>query len=105
MAPPSPSPSQPVRSVSPEDCPEESAISFRVSAQVTTHVMTAAARGKKAKDKKDTKTKEFIHKFRVTPEAYILLLQTILDKHGQDKYKVTAKRRYNIKVLCSPARA
>jgi len=28
-----------------------------------------------------------------------------LSKHSQDKYKVTARKRYGIKVLCSPSRA
>ena len=80
---------------------------FRVSSQVTYHVLTPVPKGSKAKakDKKETKTKEFVHKFRATPESYLLLLTTILSKHGQDKYKVTERRRYGIKVLSSPARA
>jgi len=47
------------------------------------------SKAKKAKDKKETKTKEFMHKFHATPEAYLLLLTTSLSKHSQDKYKVT----------------
>lgn len=43
-----------------------------VSVQVTTHVVTAAKNKKgKSTDKKDTKTKEFLHMFRLTPSAYL----------------------------------
>ncbi|KAM6491722.1 hypothetical protein JOM56_012762 [Amanita muscaria] len=84
----------------------ESEISFRVSTQVTYHI-TAAVTGKKAKpkEKKETKTKEFMHKFRATSESYLSLLTAILSKHGQEKYKVSERRRFGIKILCSPARA
>jgi len=94
----------PSRSASPVH--SESEISFRVSTQVTYHIAVAAT-GKKAKpkDKKETKTKEFMHKFRATSESYLALLTAILSKHGQEKYKVSERRRFGIKILCSPARA
>jgi hypothetical protein len=73
----------------------ESEVSFHVSSQVTHHVLTAAPRGSKAKakDKKEINTKESTHPFHTTLASYLLLLATILSKHGQDKYKVTEWRR------------
>jgi hypothetical protein len=85
----------------------ESEISLRVSTQVTTYHITAAvaSAGKKGKpkEKKETKTKEFMHKFHATLESYLSLLTSILSKHGQDKYKVSERRHFGIKILCSPS--
>ena len=53
----------------------------------------------KPKVKKEIKTKEFTHQFCATSECYLLLLKTILFKHSQDKYKVTAQKHDGIKVL------
>jgi hypothetical protein len=61
----------------------------------------------KPKEKKDTKTKEFPHTFENTKENYISFLTTILVKHGEEKYNMTEKMTYGIKVQlpgvkCSP---
>ncbi|KAF8237242.1 hypothetical protein L208DRAFT_1248422 [Tricholoma matsutake] len=92
----------PSRSISPVH--SESEILFWVSTQVTYHITVAAA-GKKAKpkDKKETKTKEFMHKFCATSESCLSLLTAILSKHGQEKYKVSKRQRFGIKILCSSA--
>ena len=91
---PSPSPQTP-----------DSDTTFCVSSQITYHISVLAPKGSKAKPKvkKEIKTKEFTHQFCATSECYLLLLKTILLKHSQDKYKVTAQKRYSIKILCSPS--
>ncbi|KAJ7692826.1 hypothetical protein B0H16DRAFT_1398800 [Mycena metata] len=52
----------------------------------------------KPKEKKETKTKEFSHTFEKSKENYLTLLKTILLKHGEEKYNVTEKMTYGIKV-------
>ncbi|GLB45367.1 hypothetical protein LshimejAT787_2200300 [Lyophyllum shimeji] len=85
----------------------ESLFSFKVTSQFTFTVAAPTKAGSKAKpkDKKDVKSKEFVHAFRATEDAYITLLNTILSKHGQDKLKATARKQFGIKVLCAPQRA
>jgi hypothetical protein len=72
---------------------------------LTYHTLVHAKAGSKAKpkEKKETKTKELSHMFSPTAENYIAFLTSILAKHGDEKYKLTEKRRYAIKVLCPPA--
>lgn len=79
--------------------------SAKISAQVTHHTIVpapAAALGAKSKakpkEKKETKTKEFLHIFEATEANYILLLKTLLAKHGESKYNITEKMTYSIKV-------
>ncbi|KAJ7085267.1 hypothetical protein C8R44DRAFT_651224 [Mycena epipterygia] len=50
------------------------------------------------KDKKEVKTKEFSHRFEGSTDNYIALLKTILEKHGEEKYNITVKMLYSIKV-------
>lgn len=79
--------------------------SAKISAHVTHHSIVpglGAASGAKAKskpkEKKETKTKEFMHVFEATEANYLALLKTILAKHGEDKYNITEKMTYSIKV-------
>ncbi|KAJ7677179.1 hypothetical protein B0H17DRAFT_1207230 [Mycena rosella] len=68
----------------------------------TTVPGTAAVSGAKTKtkpkQKKETKTKEFTHNFEPMEENYLTLLKTILLKHGEEKYNITKKMTYGIKV-------
>jgi hypothetical protein len=52
----------------------------------------------KLKERKETKTKEFQYTFKNTKENYISFLTTILVKNGEEKYNVTEKMTYGIKV-------
>lgn len=52
----------------------------------------------KTKQKKETKAKEFSHSFESGLENYLQLLKTILAKHGEEKYNVTDRMTYGIKV-------
>jgi hypothetical protein len=52
----------------------------------------------KPKEKKETKTKEFNHSFAPSETNYLELLRTILMKHGEEQYNITAKMTYNLKV-------
>ncbi|KAJ7886942.1 hypothetical protein B0H13DRAFT_2342680 [Mycena leptocephala] len=79
--------------------------SAKISAHVTHHSIVpglGAASGAKAKskpkEKKETKTKEFMHVFEATEANYLALLKTILAKHSEDKYNITEKMTYSIKV-------
>ncbi|KAJ6569892.1 hypothetical protein B0H10DRAFT_2238147 [Mycena sp. CBHHK59/15] len=85
--------------------PETLQHSAKISAHVTHHSMvpghttaTGAKSKSKSKDKKETKTKEFLHIFESSEANYILLLKAILAKHGEDKYNITEKMTYSIKV-------
>jgi hypothetical protein len=93
-------------SQSPE--PDSQGHKARVTAHLLHHIIVAGkttAHGPKSKskpkEKKETKTKEFIHNFANTQENYIALLKTILLKHGEEKYNVTEKMTYGIKVQLS----
>ncbi|KAF8218658.1 hypothetical protein L208DRAFT_1383235 [Tricholoma matsutake] len=82
--------SNPSRSPSPSL--PESQLSFKVSSQVTYYVSSGAVlKGKKPKEKKEMKTKEFSHEFCATQEAYLLLLSTILAKHATIRDKRPSK--------------
>ena len=52
----------------------------------------------KLKDKKDTKTKEFTHKFQPSEDNYLALMKTILSKHDEEQFNITAKMVYAMKV-------
>ncbi|KAJ7152801.1 hypothetical protein C8R46DRAFT_1042435 [Mycena filopes] len=78
-------------------------------AKVTSHVVhhtiipgkvtSVGAKSKaKPKEKKDTKTKEFSHTFEDSQDNYLALLKTILLKHGEEKYNITEKMTYGMKV-------
>ncbi|KAJ7501190.1 hypothetical protein B0H11DRAFT_1713897 [Mycena galericulata] len=63
------------------------------------HAAGLGAKSKtKPKDKKETKTKEFSHKFEASEDNHLELLRTILVKHGESQYNITAKMVYTIKV-------
>ncbi|KAJ6542873.1 hypothetical protein B0H19DRAFT_1268078 [Mycena capillaripes] len=80
----------------------------KVTAQLTHHIIvpgsstsTGAKSKAKPKEKKETKTKEFSHTFQATHENYLQLLKAILLKHGEEKYNVTEKMTYGIKIQLS----
>ncbi|KAJ6555691.1 hypothetical protein DFH09DRAFT_1084857 [Mycena vulgaris] len=59
----------------------------------------ASVAGARSKTKpKGKKTKEFSHSFESLEENYMSLLKMILLKHGEDKYNITKKMTYGIKV-------
>jgi hypothetical protein len=85
--------------------PDNQGHKARVTAHLLHHIIIAAkttTNGPKSKnkpkEKKETKTKEFVHNFENTQENYLALLKTILLKHGEEKYNVTEKMTYGIKV-------
>ncbi|KAJ7633559.1 hypothetical protein DFH06DRAFT_1437490 [Mycena polygramma] len=66
---------------------------------VTAKTAVTGAKGKpKPKTKKENKTKEFSHTFEPTQENYLALLKTILAKHGEEQYNITARMTYSFKV-------
>ncbi|KAJ7686295.1 hypothetical protein B0H17DRAFT_1204353 [Mycena rosella] len=79
--------------------------SSKVSAHVIHHsIVPASTTGtgvkskNKPKEKKETKTKEFSHLFESSEANYVAVLKAILVKHGEDKYNITEKMTYSIKV-------
>ncbi|KAJ7807907.1 hypothetical protein B0H14DRAFT_2609284 [Mycena olivaceomarginata] len=59
---------------------------------------TGAKSRSKPKEKKETKIKEFNHSFALSETNYLELLRTILMKHGEEQYNITAKMTYSFKV-------
>ena len=76
-----------------------------VSAQLTHHVTIPAQGRGKPKEKKELKTKELKYSFSPTSENYVEFLQAILAKHGEEKYNITAKKRFSFKAICPPSKA
>ncbi|KAJ6517589.1 hypothetical protein DFH09DRAFT_1429056, partial [Mycena vulgaris] len=50
------------------------------------------------KDKKDIKTKEFLYCFEASADNYLELLKTLLLRHGEEKYNISMKMVYSMKV-------
>jgi hypothetical protein len=65
-----------------------------------TLIHTKTSSKAKPKEKKEMKMKELSHTFLPISENYITFLTAILAKHGDEKYKLTEKRRYGVKILC-----
>ncbi|KAJ7082170.1 hypothetical protein C8R43DRAFT_1142845 [Mycena crocata] len=86
------------------DTPPPEGLLVAASTNLTYHTITAAKPGSKAKPKdvKEVKTKEIKHLFETTRESYIKLLNVILAKHGEDKYKASENIRFGIRVLAPP---
>jgi hypothetical protein len=64
------------------------------------------AKGKAAKPKAVTKTKEFDFTFEESEENYLAFLKAILTAHEKAKYSpVTVNQRYGFKVLIPPKKA
>ncbi|KAJ6469311.1 hypothetical protein C8R45DRAFT_837281, partial [Mycena sanguinolenta] len=87
----------------PDSGPEEH--KAKITAHLTYHTIipgkttgNGAKSKSKPKEKKDTKTKEFSHSFGGSQENYIAFLKAILAKHGEEKYNITEKMTYSIKV-------
>jgi len=94
------------RSSSPTDSVITRKHTVIIVSQVTHHTVIPAKQGSKAKpkDKKEVKTKELTHSFSPTVDNYVSLLKAILSKHGEEKYNITEKKHYILKVLCPPAK-
>jgi len=78
-----------------------------VSVQLTYHSTLPPPPGSKAKakDKKESKTKELTSTITPTLEGYTAFLNSILAKHGEEKYSVMERKHYPFKVLCPPAKS
>jgi len=59
--------------------------------------------GKKAKEVKTVKVKEF--DFTISDDNYLDFLRELLQSQSQDKYQVAAKKRYGFKYLYPPSKA
>ncbi|KAJ6545282.1 hypothetical protein B0H19DRAFT_1075621 [Mycena capillaripes] len=84
---------------------EETKHSAAVTSSLTYHTSVAApvalngAKSKaKPKTKKETKTKKIVHLFESSTDNHLELMRTILLKHGEGKYNITAKMVYSMKV-------
>jgi hypothetical protein len=58
--------------------------------------------GKKAKETKSIKVKEF--DFMVSEDNYLEFICEFLKSQSQDKYQVTAKKRYSFRYLYPPSK-
>ena len=76
-----------------------SRINVEVTAKVTFTTSPQVRQAKRLRSAlpKETKTKQFKIFLTSNPDAYVLLLQTILDKYGKENYRVAAKRPYLFK--------
>ena len=76
-------------------------ISVDITAQLTLIACVKDRKTRKPRTTKETKNKQF--KLNLAKSngfaSYILLLQTILDKHDRAEYRVTAKKPYSFKYL------
>ncbi|KAJ7022363.1 hypothetical protein C8F04DRAFT_1049070 [Mycena alexandri] len=63
--------------------------------------LSGAKNKAKPKEKKETKTKEFQYLFEASADNYVDFLKTILAKHGEERYNITAKMVYDMKVQLS----
>ncbi|KAG6379015.1 hypothetical protein JVT61DRAFT_11437 [Boletus reticuloceps] len=79
-------------SSAPSDSKSATAYIFAVS-------LTIYAKGKSAapKEGKTVKVKEL--QFSIDDTNYLNFLQSILDKHGQDQYQVSAKKQFTFKYM------
>ncbi|KAJ6537380.1 hypothetical protein DFH09DRAFT_1400559 [Mycena vulgaris] len=79
--------------------------SAKIVSTVTHHTLVLAPGGatgakskSKPKDKKDIKTKEFLYCFEASADNYLELLKTLLLRHGEEKYNISMKMVYYMKV-------
>ncbi|KAJ7893618.1 hypothetical protein B0H14DRAFT_3666217 [Mycena olivaceomarginata] len=70
--------------------------------QETTHKAKGASGGAKSKTKpktkKETQTKDFTYTFEASLSNYLDFLKLILENHGEERYNITAKMLYSMKV-------
>lgn len=90
----------------PSESSEAETYTVIIASHVTHHIVIPPKAGSKGKpkDKKEVKTKELSHSFSPTLENYIAFLNALLAKHGEEKYNITEKKQYGLKVLCPPAK-
>jgi hypothetical protein len=75
------------------------AYTFAVSLTVYSLIKKQTAKGKAitSKEEKSVKVKEL--QFLIDDTNYINFLQSILDKHGQDQYLLSAKKQFAFKYI------
>ncbi|KAJ7355887.1 hypothetical protein DFH08DRAFT_803820 [Mycena albidolilacea] len=85
--------------------PQETTHKAKVISTVTHYTLvpvpgaSGGAKSKtKPKTKKETKTKEFTYTFEASLSNYLDFLKLILEKHGEERYNITAKMLYSMKV-------
>jgi hypothetical protein len=84
--------------------PPESCFVALILARLVVHI-PAQGTAKKKGTQKETKTKEFTHRFSATKANYIQLLNDILAKHhASNKFQATERRHYSCKIQVPPAR-
>ncbi|KAJ7723042.1 hypothetical protein B0H16DRAFT_1334341 [Mycena metata] len=86
----------------------ETSYKTKVITTVTHHIVVPVQGGligakvkPKPKEKKETKTKEFQYLFEASADNYLDFLKTILAKHGEERYNITAKMVYDMKIQLS----
>jgi len=70
---------------------------------ISTLVVYTKGSGKKAKEVKSVKVKEF--DFAISEDNYLEFLREFLWSQSQDKYQVAARKRYGFKYLYHPSKA
>lgn len=66
----------------------------------------SASSGKKSgRPAKTEKKKELDFVFEEGRDAYLRLLRALLERHGQSKYRVTARKPFSIQALVPPQKA
>jgi hypothetical protein len=84
--------------------PQEPGFTAPILARLVVHVHVQGS-AKKKTTRKETKTKEFSHRFLATKSNYIQLLNAILTKHHVGrKFLVTERRHYGCKIQVPPAK-
>jgi hypothetical protein len=75
------------------------AYTFAVSLTVYSFIKKKTAKGKVAapKEEKSVKVKEL--QFSIDDTNYLDFLQSILDKHGQDQFMLSAKTQFSFKYI------
>jgi hypothetical protein len=93
-------------SSSPSPSPDASAVhSALITAKlVVLETVAATKKSKKASTKKTMKNKQFMHKFEVSEENYVELLNGFLKTHHIQKYQATAKHTFIFKIQVPPAK-
>lgn len=84
--------------------PPDTHFTAAILARLLVHVPVQGSAKKKG-TRKETRTKEFSHRFSATKENYIQLLNTILEKHHiGNKFYATERRHYCCKIQVPPAK-
>ena len=91
----------PTLSETPE--PLEAYYTAPILARLTVHVPVQGT-AKKKSTRKETKAKEFTHRFSASKSNYVQLLNTILTKHHVGKkFQATETRQYGCKIQVPPS--